>query len=171
MNKDNLKDAYIIQNLSQRQVATKFGLSQTTIRYYLKKYNIVKSSLVGKYSHVNVDKICPKCKTFKLASEYYHSRTKTKRKSGSWCKSCMKAQVIERQRKYKQQALDYKGGKCQTCGYNKYQGALEFHHRDPSQKDLEMSKFSRSPLSEDGKKELDKCDLLCANCHREAHAV
>ena len=82
----------------------------------------------------------------------------------------MNRQVVLRQRKYKQQALDYKGGKCQVCGYCKYQGALDFHHLDPSQKDIEMSRFSKFPLSEDGKKELDKCILLCANCHREAHA-
>jgi predicted transcriptional regulator len=171
MNKNDLQDAYVTQNLSQRQVATKFGISQTTVRYYLLKYKVVKNTSKKRYSHMNVDKICPKCNVFKLAEDYYHSKKNTDRKAGSWCKLCMKAQVVERQRKYKQQALDYKGSKCQSCGYNKYPGALEFHHRDPSQKDIEMSKFSRSPLSEEGKKELNKCDLLCANCHREIHAT
>jgi len=81
----------------------------------------------------------------------------------------MSKQVIERQRKYKQQAVDYKGGKCQNCGYSKYLGALEFHHLDPTQKDFEMSKFTKSPLGDFAKEELNKCILLCANCHREAH--
>jgi hypothetical protein len=36
-------------------------------------------------------------------------------------------------------AVVYKGGKCQCCGYNKYIGALEFHHVDPEQKDFGVS--------------------------------
>lgn len=119
---------------------------------------------------INKDKTCPKCDTFKSANEFYQARRNKLEASGSWCKLCMRQQVVNRQRKYKQQALDYKGGKCELCGYNRYQGALEFHHKDPSQKDFGMSKFSRNTLSDEAKAELDKCSLLCANCHREEHA-
>ena len=72
-----------------------------------------------------------------------------------------------RQRK-KQKAIEYKGGKCQLCGYNRCIRALKFHHRDPSQKDFTISTgnvwgFDRI------KSELDKCILLCGNCHDEVH--
>jgi 5-methylcytosine-specific restriction endonuclease McrA len=83
------------------------------------------------------------------------------------CNSCHK-KLIERQRvKIREEAIDYKGGKCQHCGYDKYRGALEFHHIDPSEKEaLGLRKWNRKKLY----KELDKCVLLCANCHREEHA-
>ena len=45
----------------------------------------------------------------------------------------------------------------------------DFHHRDPSQKDFSISKNAKS--FEKCKQELDKCDLLCANCHRLRHGL
>lgn len=71
-----------------------------------------------------------------------------------------------RQRK-KARAVAYKGGACQICGYNKSLVALHFHHRDPSKKDFIISRASKS--WEAVLAELDKCDLLCANCHAETH--
>jgi len=65
-------------------------------------------------------------------------------------------------------AIQYKGGKCQKCGYSKCIGALDFHHIDPSTKEAgweQMRKMSKENMI----KELDKCILVCANCHREIH--
>jgi DNA-binding CsgD family transcriptional regulator len=76
--------------------------------------------------------------------------------------------VKNRIQKLKQMAVEYLGGKCMKCGYNKCIWVLEFHHRNPKEKEFAIGKyFSRS--WEKLKKELDKCDLLCANCHREKH--
>lgn len=59
------------------------------------------------------------------------------------------------------------GGKCQICGYNKCNSALEFHHLNPDKKDITLS---RSIYSwEKTKDELKKCICVCANCHREIH--
>jgi hypothetical protein len=84
------------------------------------------------------------------------------------CKSCFNAYCIQRWIKRKQQAIKYKGGCCQKCGYDKFYGALEFHHLDPSEKDGDWHKL-RLKSWDKIKYELDKCILLCANCHREAH--
>lgn len=65
--------------------------------------------------------------------------------------------------------MEYKGSKCQLCDYNKYPGALEFHHLDPNEKDFNISKARLLSFNLEIKKELDKCILLCANCHREVH--
>ena len=65
-------------------------------------------------------------------------------------------------------AIEYLGGKCVSCGYDKYYGALHFHHKDPSTKSANWNKV-RLWNWEKVEKELDKCDLLCANCHAEAH--
>jgi hypothetical protein len=67
----------------------------------------------------------------------------------------------------KQRAVDYKGGQCDLCGYSKCVGALEFHHQDPGSKDFGVS--SKKTSWEEMKRELDKCSILCANCHREEH--
>lgn len=68
----------------------------------------------------------------------------------------------------KTKALDYKGNKCEICGYSKSKRALCFHHKDPSTKEFEIN--SKPMISwEKLKLELDKCLLLCANCHAEEH--
>ena len=71
-------------------------------------------------------------------------------------------------REVKRKLIEYKGGKCQVCGYNRCQEALEFHHLDSSQKDFTISGGTKS--FESLKPEVDKCILVCANCHREIHA-
>lgn len=68
----------------------------------------------------------------------------------------------------KQKLIDYKGGKCQVCAYDRCIQALEFHHLDLSEKDFTIS-GSKVHNIEKMKAELDKCVLLCANCHREVH--
>lgn len=67
-------------------------------------------------------------------------------------------------------AVVYKGGRCQNCGYDRCAEALEFHHIENSEKDFGISArgYTRSWLKI--RQELDKCVLLCANCHRELHA-
>jgi len=76
------------------------------------------------------------------------------------------------QKRFKQkrkiQMVQAFGGKCQLCGYNRYYGSLDFHHKNPSNKDISISQSSLS--FEDLKKELIKCILVCSNCHREIHA-
>lgn len=67
----------------------------------------------------------------------------------------------------KEQAVAYLGGKCRGCGYHKCLAALDFHHRDPREKDFEIS----SKMSwESIEPELRKVVLLCKNCHAETHA-
>jgi hypothetical protein len=62
------------------------------------------------------------------------------------------------------------GGCCIICGYNKNMSALEFHHRDPNGKDGGLdSRLLANRSIEYIIKEVEKCDLLCANCHRETH--
>lgn len=77
--------------------------------------------------------------------------------------------VVKRRRKVKEMAIEYKGGCCSCCGYDKYNGALEFHHIDPKEKDFSLGAKGHCTAWEKVKKELDKCILVCANCHREIH--
>lgn len=79
----------------------------------------------------------------------------------------MKTQVLSYYRRTKQKAIEYKGGKCVVCGYSKCHRALGFHHLNSSDKRFNISSSTRSFASI--KKELDKCILVCANCHAEIH--
>lgn len=73
-------------------------------------------------------------------------------------------------RKKKEQAVLYKGGKCSRCSYSICVEALDFHHIDPTKKGVDVSQAIRDAWKwEKLKVELDKCILLCANCHRELH--
>ncbi len=66
--------------------------------------------------------------------------------------------------------VEYKGGKCTLCGYDKSPWALELHHRDPKKKIFGLSVRGLTRSWETLIKEADKCILICANCHREIHA-
>lgn len=77
--------------------------------------------------------------------------------------------VSRRRKKLREMARDYKGGQCATCGYNKCQRALSFHHLNPKEKDFDLSSRGLTRSWERIKKEIDKCILLCANCHMEVH--
>lgn len=159
--------------LTTRELATKFGKSQTTIRYWMKKHGITsgRPACPRPKSLFRVDcdgdrKNCLGCGKRKSLDQFYkngnglHSR----------CKECLNNRTVERQRAFKAECIKYKGGKCVACGYNQYQGALEFHHLDPNEKDFNIASVRGLSFNNHIITELDKCVLLCATCHREAHA-
>ncbi|MDP4000229.1 MAG: hypothetical protein Q8Q11_02240 [bacterium] len=78
--------------------------------------------------------------------------------------------VAKRRRRLREMVVQYKGGKCQLCGYDKCRGALEFHHLDPATKSFGLSARGMTRSWERMRQEADKCILVCANCHREVEA-
>ena len=78
--------------------------------------------------------------------------------------------VAKRRRKIKELSIQYKGGKCQICKYFKCVGALELHHIDPKEKSFGIGDKGYTRAWSIVKQELDKCILLCANCHREVES-
>jgi len=84
------------------------------------------------------------------------------------CKKCNYDSLNKTRKKYKQILVDYKGGKCEICGYDKCMDALDFHHINPEEKDFTISSSHNNNI-EKLKGEVDKCILVCANCHREIH--
>lgn len=100
--------------------------------------------------------------------DYYcrHCGKHTGKKRGIRCNTC-----ISRIRRYetKKKAVEYLGGKCVRCGYDKHLAALEFHHLEPTGKDFDFGNV-KSKKWESIQYELDKCILLCSNCHRIEHS-
>ncbi len=85
------------------------------------------------------------------------------------CKKCSVEAVQRRRDKTKQILVEYKGGKCEICGYNKCISALEFHHINPDEKDFGIGQKGYTRSIDKNKAEVDKCLLVCSNCHREIH--
>jgi hypothetical protein len=74
---------------------------------------------------------------------------------------------VNRRRKVKAILVQEAGGACLLCGYNRYIGALHFHHRDPEDKAFGVSGLGVTRSIERARAEANKCVLLCSNCHAE----
>jgi len=79
--------------------------------------------------------------------------------------------VVEWRRRTKARLVALFGGRCMRCGYDDHLPALVFHHRDPSSKSFAISVDGVPRAWHRLIEEAGKCDLLCANCHREVHAA
>lgn len=77
-------------------------------------------------------------------------------------------QAKARGRLRKLKAVDYLGGRCNDCGKDYHPAIFEFHHDNPKEKDFHPAQALQMSW-ENFKRELDKCTLLCANCHRLRH--
>jgi hypothetical protein len=154
----------INQKLSTRGISKEKQCSQATVRYWLKKVNLVTNP-----SYLNpeilTEKPCGKCKTVKLAKDFA-KRANRPGKLQSYCRKCNNTSLVDR-RVFKKKCVEYKGGSCESCGYSSCVGALEFHHKNPAEKDYCVSR--KRTFTDEVKLELDKCSLLCSNCHREEH--
>ena len=139
------------EGLTKKEIATKLGIGYSTVRKYTQGLTTVIP---------NTRYTCRGCG--KAGEENFY------KDSPYQCKACWNRKTAQSGKDKIAEYMESRGGaKCMSCGYDKYIGALDFHHRDPAEKD---PKWSRGWKMERLKAELDKCDILCANCHREAHA-
>ena len=132
--------------------------------------------------------ICPNCGEDKTHDVGVRLRDSGRYSYYSYCRPCQlsrqrrhhrenpgyRRELNKRYRgKVRQRIWDIKvGGECVRCGYGEHPAALDFHHRDPSQKEFSIADINRAGLSaENIQAEIDKCDLICANCHRIEHAT
>ena len=88
---------------------------------------------------------------------------------GYRCGKCASAAVMKRRKTIKKEAVVYMGSKCAHCQNSFPDSVFEFHHTDPALKDFGISKSGHCRSLEAVKAELDKCIMLCANCHRIEH--
>lgn len=116
----------------------------------------------------------------KKICEICNQKFETNSKSRLYCYECSgestrmdiesrKHQKTILRRSMKKQAIKILGGKCSVCGYDKCIDALEFHHKNPKEKDFKIGSGNTMSWKE-YKNEAEKCVLLCSNCHKEIHS-
>ena len=95
-----------------------------------------------------------------------------KYKSGS-IKLCANCKRKTRRLAYRISAANYKNNECEICGLKRNTiddlEIFDFHHIDKINKSFELGDNIESKKWETVKQELDKCMMLCANCHRKQH--
>ncbi len=111
-------------------------------------------------------KRCSRCKTSKPKGDFYKRQSKDRRgECVAYCKTCHRKYLTIRQNNLKIEMIKMKGAACKKCGETVHPILFDFHHREPNAKEYawnQLRRFSRKRII----KELEKCDLLCSNCHR-----
>lgn len=155
------------------------------MRYCLKCDNIIPYFLVvdNKKRNLKNRKYCIECSPFGqhntkkihdpllAATPSYECRVCGKDYTGGHGKYksiCTTCRVTESRKNKKTLLIEYKGNKCIICGYNRCNQALQFHHLDPNEKEFAIANSATKSL-ENLKMEVDKCILVCSNCHVEIH--
>jgi hypothetical protein len=159
---------------TQREIAERLKCSQTNVRYWLKKYGL--TTILGPHGKRNLDVysgVCLDCGPDSQSLDNFYLR-----ENGtplSFCKTHHNTRtgnnISSRRRAVKMRMVEHLGGVCMRCKFDgmKCQAAMEFHHRDPTQKDFLLSDHPHLKDWDLIVKELNKCDLLCATCHRIVH--
>ncbi|NTU74045.1 hypothetical protein HGB07_07940 [Candidatus Roizmanbacteria bacterium] len=168
------------KGITYKEILEKIDISEDKLKIVCNHLELNNSNLNRSPSQndiINMQKYYNECESYrKVAKNFNVSRAtvikyvkiKKKIKLDENTRKINKSQaVIDWRRRTKIKLVEYKGGKCEICGYSKTYAALSFHHKDPNEKDFGIS--SKSYSFERMKKEVDKCIMVCNNCHTEIH--
>lgn len=118
----------------------------------------------------SITKICEICgEKFQIINSNGWSRKYCYNCSPSYTNETRATSISQLRRAMKKEAIKRMGGACSRCGYNKSIAALNFHHKNPNEKDFGLAQGGDTHSWDDYWKEAQKCELLCANCHAEIH--
>jgi len=166
MEKTNLQQL-IVLGKSTYKIADELKVSQTTIRYWIKKHGLhTTNTNIG-------DSKCFICSTDLTSTQVkycsancrqkaHYKKHKQDNSNTTYCQ-------YKRGNKRKAHYLKLLGGACSKCGYDKNQSALHFHHNIGIKNfSLDMRTFSNTSIIKI-EQEIKHCLVLCANCHAEHH--
>lgn len=150
--------------MTHRELADEFGCSTSTVRYWLGRHGLTtlrRRTAVELTDQGHAIGECPRhgSADFVLERRGYYR-----------CKRCRSEGVAARRRKVKQMLVSEAGGCCRLCGYDRYPGALQFHHLDRGEKTFMLSRQGVTRSIAEAREEAQKCVLLCSNCHAEVEA-
>ena len=154
-------EALVVAGMSTRKIAESLEVSQTTVRYWLKRYGLETTEVARR--RMPRERLTGVCAT--------HGVTEYRSSGGRlMCGKCRAGAVSEWRRRAKRILVDDAGGGCALCGYDRCVAALQFHHVDPSTKRFGLGSRGLAQALDKLREEARKCVLLCANCHAEVEA-
>jgi transposase len=149
--------------LSIRQIAAEVDRSATTVRHWLRHYDLqTQPSRYAPRGGAGGHELTRECTK--------HGWTWFRRTGASTryrCAQCLVESVSDRRRRVKEILVDEAGGRCAACGYSECLAVLQFHHLDPATKRFSLGREGVTRSLERARAEARKCILLCANCHVE----
>jgi DNA-binding CsgD family transcriptional regulator len=151
----------VARDLTVREIADATGRSPTTVRYWLRRYDLRttdRARFVRRRARVRMWGHCAR-----------HGRTTFigERGGRAVCARCRAEGVSAWRRRAKQILVEEAGGRCRLCGYERCIGALHFHHVDPRTKRFGLGSRGLARSLAALREEASKCVLLCSNCHVE----
>jgi transposase len=157
--------ALVDLGLSVNQIALEVGRSSSTVRHWLREYELKTQWAVRRGALAAGERRM----TLRCAR---HGMVEFSRVTGGGfrCTRCRSEAVSRRRRKVKQTLVEEAGGRCSRCGYDRCMAALEFHHVDPVEKRFTLSHRGVTRSLDKARAEAAKCVLLCGNCHAEVEA-
>jgi transposase-like protein len=154
---------YVEAGLSVRQIAAEVDRSATTVRHWLRHYDLrTQPSRYAPRSGVAGAELMRECGK--------HGWTWFRRTGASTryrCARCLVESVSDRRRRVKEILVEEAGGQCAACGYSACLAVLQFHHLDPTTKRFSLGREGVARSLDRARAEAAKCILLCANCHVE----
>lgn len=152
--------------LTLNEMARSVNRDISTVRYWLRRYGLKATGGTRRRETRearqrglrHIERRCP---------QHGQTRFVLENRGSYRCMKCRRADVSAWRRRAKQRLVEEAGGKCKVCGYDRYLGALQFHHLDPSTKSFSLSRRGCTRAFAELKAEAAKCVLLCANCHAE----
>jgi len=151
--------------LTIRRLAEELACSTSTVIYWLRQHGL---KTARSHAPVEVD---ASGDAHGECRRHGRSRFVQRKDDGYYrCAQCRSEDVARRRRRVKQILVDEAGGACFLCGYDRYVGALQFHHLEPSAKAFSLSHGGVTRSLELARAEARKCVLLCSNCHAEVEA-
>lgn len=159
--------ALVDLGLTIRAIAESLGVSQSTVRYWMAKFDL-RTQRHRASRHFGVDEKpaaivddCPR-----------HGRTEyvLEGRGAYRCKRCRSEAVSRWRQRLKETLIAEAGGACVLCGYARHPAAMHFHHLDPRTKEFSLSQEGVTRSLARARAEAEKCVLLCANCHAEVKA-
>ncbi|MDQ3571717.1 MAG: hypothetical protein M3383_02520 [Actinomycetota bacterium] len=159
----------VSRGLKLREIATTVDRSISTVRYWLRKYELDAPRVARRFEITRaIEKgrrtLMRECATHGWTIFVIENSGRTR------CRQCRMDRVSEWRRRTKAKLVAEAGGQCALCGYDVHQAALHFHHLDPKQKKFQLSNGGKTRSIDELRKEVAKCVLLCGNCHAEVEA-
>ena len=150
------------QGLGIRPIANALKTSPTNVRYWIRKFGLELSQKPFGRGYVmpRMPYKCGQCGETN-PSQFYGNKHKI-------CGPCHNAYNIKQGQEKRLRAVKELGGQCYVCRYDRHSCALDFHHLDPKAKDPNFRSM-RGWSWEHILVELEKCVLLCKNCHAAIH--